>query len=96
MACYENMGDAWFKLPVIEKYPVVMECELEHIIRTEMFHAVERKIVNTSAEEKILGENGKIDPSKVEVLIFDQLKLGYYVIGEKVGQAWNAGAGLMK
>ena len=28
--------------------------------------------------------------------VFDQFQHGYYVTGEKVGQAWNAGAGLMK
>ncbi len=28
--------------------------------------------------------------------MFDQFRNGYYVTGEKVGKAWNAGAGLMK
>ena len=27
---------------------------------------------------------------------FAPLQNGYYAIGEKIGQAWNAGAGLMK
>lgn len=33
---------------------------------------------------------------KLEALFFDQFRHGYYVTGEKAGQAWNAGAGLMK
>jgi hypothetical protein len=41
-------------------------------------------------------ENGKVDPSKLQALIFDQFQHGYYVSGEQVGKAWNAGAGLMK
>ena len=54
------------------------------------------KIVNTAAEEKVLSENGKVDPAKLQALIFDQFQHGYYVSGEQVGKAWNAGAGLMK
>ena len=38
-----------------------------------------------------LSENGKVDPAKLNALIFDQFQSGYYVSGEKVGQAWNAG-----
>lgn len=41
-------------------------------------------------------ENGKVDPSKLQALIFDQFQHGYYVSGEQVGKAWNAGASLMK
>ena len=33
---------------------------------------------------------------KVNALIFDQYRSGYFAVGEKDGQAWNAGAGLMK
>jgi hypothetical protein len=54
------------------------------------------KIVNTAAEEAVLSGNGKVDPSKLQALIFDQFQHGYYVSGEQVGKAWNAGAGLMK
>ena len=34
--------------------------------------------------------------TKLDALIFDQFQHGYYVSGEQVGKAWNAGAGLMK
>ena len=49
------------------------------------------KIANVAAEEAVLSENGKVDPAKLNALIFDQFQSGYYVSGEKVGQAWNAG-----
>ena len=52
--------------------------------------------MNTAAEEKVLTENGKVDPSKLQALIFDQFQHGYYVSGEQVGKAGNAGASLMK
>ena len=46
--------------------------------------------------EDVLSDSGKIDPMKLNALIFDQYQSGYYVTGDRVGKAWNAGAGLMK
>ena len=80
--------------PVIEEFPVVMECELADIIEKDNVYAVIGKIVNVGADEAVLGENGKVDPEKLNALIFDQFRSGYYVTGEKAGQAWNAGLGL--
>ena len=82
--------------PMITEFPVTLECELAEIVETEHLHAVIGKIVNVCAEEKVLSENGKIDPLKLNALIFDQFQSGYYVASEKVGQAWNAGSKLMK
>ena len=82
--------------PIIEEFPLVMECELDRFLDDGNFFAVIGKIVNTAAEESVLSENGKVDPAKLDALIFDQFQHGYYVSGEKVGKAWNAGAALMK
>ena len=77
-------------------FPVVMECELAEVVETESMYCIVGKIVNTAAEESVLDENGKVNPAKLDALIFDQFQHGYYVSGEQVGKAWNAGAGLMK
>ena len=82
--------------PIIEEFPVVMECELLEFLDSEYVSGIVGKIVNVKAEESVLSENGKVDPTKLQALIFDQFQHGYYVTGEKVGQAWNAGASLMK
>lgn len=82
--------------PVITEFPVALECELAEIVNTEGLHAVVGKIVNVSADESVVGDKDKIVPEKVNALIFDQFRSGYYSVGEKVGQAWNAGKGLMK
>jgi flavin reductase (DIM6/NTAB) family NADH-FMN oxidoreductase RutF len=87
---------AFVNAPVIEEFPVVMECELCEVVSPGSFYCIVGRIVNTAAEEQVLSENGKVDPARLEALIFDQFQHGYYVAGEKVGQAWNAGAGLMK
>ena len=93
---YHAVKSAFVNAPIIEEFPVVMECELAEVSSTESFYAIVGKIVNTAAEESVLSENGKVDPSKLNALIFDQFQHGYYVSGEQVGKAWNAGAGLMK
>mgnify|MGYP000392446265 CR=1 FL=1 len=82
--------------PIIEEFPVAMECELLEIIATEYSFAVVGRIVNTLAEEAVLNERGQVDPTKLSALVFDQFQSGYYSVGEQVGKAWNAGAHLMK
>ena len=82
--------------PIIEEFPVVMECELLEFLHTDFVDGIVGKIVNVKAEEAVLSENGKVDPAKLDALMFDQFQNGYYVIGEQVGKAWNAGAALMK
>ncbi len=82
--------------PVIEEFPVVMECELLEFLKTEYVSGIVGKIVNVKAEENVLSENGKIDPLKLKALTFDQFQHGYYTTGEKIAKAWDAGAGLMK
>lgn len=93
---YHAIKSEFVNAPVIEEFPVVMECELAEVSETESFYAVVGKIVNTAAEENVLDDNGKVNPAKLQALIFDQFQHGYYVTGEQVGKAWNAGAGLMK
>lgn len=82
--------------PVIEEFPVTIECELAEIVNTENVFGIVGKIVNVKANEEVLSDNGKIDPAKLHALIFDQFQNGYYSVGKKVGQAWNAGKDLMK
>ena len=93
---YHEEKSANVNAPIITEFPVTLECELAEITETDHLHAVVGRILNVSADEKVLSENGKIDPLKLNALIFDQFQNGYYVATEKVGKAWNAGVGLMK
>ncbi len=93
---YTAVRSEFVNAPVIDEFPVVMECELAEVVQTDSFYCIVGRIVNTAAEESVLSENGKVDPAKLNALIFDQFQHGYYVSGEQVGKAWNAGVGLMK
>ena len=88
---YTAVKSAFVNAPIIDEFPVVMECELAEIVTTENFHSVIGNIVNVKADEEVLDENGKINPEKLNALIFDQFRSGYYVSGEKVGEAWSSG-----
>lgn len=69
---------------------------LAEVVSTETMYCIVGKIVNVAAEEAVLSDNGKIDLTKLNTLIFDQFQSDYYVTGEKVGQAWNPGKSLMQ
>jgi flavin reductase (DIM6/NTAB) family NADH-FMN oxidoreductase RutF len=89
---YTAVKSQHVQAPVIDEFPVAMECELAEVVETETMYCIVGKIVNVAAEENVLSENGKVDPMKLNALIFDQFQNGYYVTGEQVGRAWNAGA----
>ena len=93
---YHAVRSSRVNAPVIDEFPVAMECELAEVLETETMYCIVGSIVNVAAEESVLSENGKVDPAKLNALIFDQFQNGYYVTGEQVGRAWNAGAALAK
>ena len=80
--------------PVIEEFPLVMECELADVLKKGSLFGVVGQIVNTAAEERVLDAEGKVDVTKLNALVYDTFRHGYYVCGEKVGQAFKEGAAL--
>ena len=82
--------------PVIEEFPITMECELAEVVQSETLFAIVGRIVSTAAEENAIGKDGKVDPERLDAIAFDQFRHGYYATGEKAGQAWNAGSALAK
>jgi flavin reductase (DIM6/NTAB) family NADH-FMN oxidoreductase RutF len=82
--------------PIVNEFPLTLECEVIEMGQAASGYHVLGRIVGVLAEERVLDENGKVDPSKLGAFCFDQFQNGYYAIGEKVGQAWSSGMGLMK
>lgn len=82
--------------PVIEEYPLTLECKVAALEHTAYGFRVLGEIVNVLADEKVLDEQGKIIPEKLNAFVFDQVRNGYYKVGEKVGQAWKSGTKFMK
>ncbi len=82
--------------PVVEEYPLTMECKVAELQNTSYGFRVLGEIVNVLADESVLDEKGNVDPTKLNAFVFDQFQNGYYALGEKVGQAWNSGNKFMK
>lgn len=77
--------------PIITDFPISMECKFIEYQSDENGVGVIGEIVNVSADEKVIDENGKIDTSKLNALIYDPFNHDYYVVGEKVGNAFQEG-----
>ena len=77
--------------PIINEFPVVMECEFIEYQDDEYGCGVIGKIINTQVEEYVLDENGNVDPLKIDTIMYDPFNHGYYSVKEKVGQSFNDG-----
>ena len=74
--------------PIINELPMTVECKL---LKFNEDGICIGEIVNVSAEESILDENGKIDAKKLEPIIYDSSTHAYWSFGEKVGKAFSDG-----
>lgn len=52
------------------------------------------EIVNVSADESVLNEDGKVDPAKLRPIVYDPMNRHYLALGEKVGNAFRDGSAL--
>lgn len=78
--------------PLIDELPMALECRL--VSYDEESCRMIGEIVNVSAEESVLDENGKIDPGKLQPITFDPVNNTYLKLGEKVGNAFRDGLAL--
>ena len=75
--------------PLFEELPMALECKL--ISFDEETCRLVGEIVNVSADESVLNENGKVDPAKLRPITYDSMNHAYLVLGEKVGNAFKDG-----
>ena len=78
--------------PLIDELPMTLECRL--VSYDEESCRMVGEIVNVSAEESVLDENGKIDPGKLQPITFDPVNNAYLKLGEKIGNAFRDGLAL--
>lgn len=84
--------------PVIEEYPVTLECKVIHVDYDPNVDRVKYvgEIVNVQADEEVLDENGKISVPKLNPIVYDSAARDYYTLGKKVGNAFSDGLEYMK
>lgn len=76
--------------PVINEFPICLECEFVEYQDGEYGCGVIGKVVNITADESVM-VNGKIDMSLVNAIAFDPYTHGYYKVTERVGEAFKDG-----
>ncbi len=77
--------------PIINEFPMTVECKL---LKFNEDGICIGEIVNVSADEKVLGKDGQIDPLKLEAITYDPVHHTYIKLGEKVGNAFSDGKAL--
>ena len=76
--------------PLFIDYPLILECEVVKIIGDEGGANIIANIVNVSVDDKVI-ENDKINYEKLHLITFDPINDGYYVVGDKVADAFIEG-----
>lgn len=93
-AGFHAVKSKYVDAPVIEELPMTLECRL--ISYDESTGCTVGEIVNVSADERILDENGRIAPSKFTPICFDPIGHTYLKLGEVAGHAFRDGMKLKR
>lgn len=73
--------------PIVNEYPLTLECRLVSLEDGVLIG----EVVNMSASEEILDDNGKVDFAKLKPIVYDAASASYRAVGDIVGKAWSAG-----
>ena len=81
--------------PVINEFPIAIECELIEYRSAADEIGVIGKVVRTIVEENVM-KDGKVDIDALGAIAFDPYTLGYYKVSGRVGNAFRDGLELNK
>ncbi len=85
---FTTVKSEFVNAPIINELPMTVECKL---LKFNEDGICIGEIVNVSADEIILDENGKVDAKKLDPIIYDSVTHAYWNFGNKVGQAFSDG-----
>lgn len=78
--------------PIIAELPMTLECKLAEVYG----ELIIGEIVNVSADERVLGSDGKIDAQKLQAITYDPVHHDYIQLGKIAGKAFCDGKKLKK
>ena len=82
--------------PVIDEYPLTLECKVLEMQEALGEMHVVGEVVNMQADESILDEQGKVDLGKLRPISYDSATHSYRVLGDIVGKAVKDGNKLLR
>lgn len=88
-AGFHEVRSQFVDAPLIQELPMALECRL--ISYDPESCRLVGEIVNVSAEESVLGENGKVDVEKLQPITYDSMNHQYLTLGRVVGRAFHDG-----
>lgn len=91
-AGFSTVCSEYVNAPVIAELPMCIECKL---LKFNEDGICIGEIVNVSADERVLGDDGMIDPQKLGAITYDPVHHTYIKLGEKVGNAFSDGKKLI-
>ena len=62
--------------PIVQDFPLTLECKVVEDKMEVYGHHVIGEIVGVLADEAVLDEKGKVDPTKLNAFVFDQFPVG--------------------
>ncbi len=72
------------KSPLIEEFPINMECKLLDVVELPTHNLFIGEVVALHADEELIDDKGHLSSDAAPFLVF--YNQGYFAIGEKVGQ----------
>ena len=87
-AGFHAVKSEFVNAPIIEELPMTLECKL---LKFNEDGICIGEIVNVSADERVLDEDGKVDAGKLNPILYDSVTHAYWNFGEKAGQAFSDG-----
>lgn len=89
LAGWHTLKSEFVNAPLIDELPMALECNF--ISYDADSCRLVGEIVNVNADERILGEDGKIDVQKLSPITYDPVHNKYLKLGEVVGNAFGDG-----
>ena len=80
--------------PLFAELPMALECKVKSY--DEESCRLVGEIVNLSADERILGDDGKIDLNKFKPITYDPVHHTYRALSEPIGKAFSDGLSIGK
>ena len=78
--------------PIFTDFPMTLECRIiRKIDETAEGYNIVAEIVNILVDEKYIGEDGKPQVEKMNLITYEPVRHGYLVLGERVGNAFSDG-----
>ncbi len=91
-AGFHAVRSEFVNAPVFDELPMAVECRL---LKFNEDGICIGEIVNVSACESVLGDNGRIDVKKLAPICYDSVNHNYLSLGDPVGKAFSDGKKLM-